>query len=60
LNPAGRAILKAAKYVPAHEPPDEDYPFLFTTGRTVYHFHTRTKTGRAPEVAKRRRRKHET
>ncbi len=23
---------------------------LLTTGRTVYHFHTRTKTGRAPEL----------
>jgi ferredoxin-nitrate reductase len=50
LNPAGRAILKAAKYVPAHESPDEHYPFLFTSGRTAYHFHTRTKTGRAPQL----------
>ena len=25
-------------------------PFALTTGRTVYHFHTRTKTGRAPEL----------
>ena len=30
--------------------PDDDYPLLLTTGRTVYHFHTRTKTGRAPEL----------
>jgi ferredoxin-nitrate reductase len=57
LNPAGRAILKAADYSPPHELPTEDYPLLLTTGRTVYHFHTRTKTGRsrrlqeaAPEV----------
>ena len=28
--------------------PTDEYPLLLTTGRTVYHFHTRTKTGRAP------------
>jgi anaerobic selenocysteine-containing dehydrogenase len=29
----------------------EQYPLLLTTGRTLYHFHTRTKTGRAPQLA---------
>ena len=33
--------------MPPHEEPDDDYPFWLTTGRVVYHFHTRTKTGRA-------------
>ncbi|TDU88836.1 putative molibdopterin-dependent oxidoreductase YjgC [Kribbella voronezhensis] len=46
----GRAILKAADFSPPHEPPDDDYPLLFTTGRTAYHFHTRTKTRRAPQL----------
>lgn len=46
LNPAGRAVLKAAHYQPPHEEPDDQYPFWFSTGRLVYHFHTRTKTGR--------------
>jgi ferredoxin-nitrate reductase len=50
-NPAGRAILKAAHYRPPSEMRDEEFPFSYTTGRTVYHFHTRTKTGRAPELA---------
>ncbi|MGN6406677.1 molybdopterin oxidoreductase family protein [Sinomonas sp.] len=50
LNPSGKAILKAAAYVPAHEIPSEDFPFILITGRTLYHFHTRTKTGRAPEL----------
>jgi assimilatory nitrate reductase catalytic subunit len=27
------------------ESPDEEYPFLLNTGRTVEHWHTRTKTG---------------
>lgn len=47
LHPAGRAILKAATYIPPHEEPDDEYPFALTTGRSLYHFHTRTKTGRS-------------
>ena len=38
-------------YRPSPEVTSADYPLLLTTGRTVYHFHTRTKTGRAPELA---------
>ena len=49
-DPEGRAIIKAAEYFPPPEEPDAEYPFLLTTGRIVYHFHTRTKTGRAPEL----------
>lgn len=33
------------------EEPDDAYPFFLTTGRLVYHFHTRTKTGRSPALA---------
>ena len=43
-------MLKGAEYLPAHEPPDEHFPLQLITGRTIYHFHTRTKTGRAPEL----------
>ena len=50
-NPAGRAHLKAADYEPPHEQPDEKYPFMLTTGRIVYQFHTRTKTGRSPALS---------
>ncbi|MFC7928373.1 molybdopterin oxidoreductase family protein [Streptomyces cinereoruber] len=50
LNPDGKAVIKAAAYLPPHEGPSEEYPFQLTTGRTVYHFHTRTKTGRAPQL----------
>ena len=46
-NPKGRALIKPADYQPPHEQPDADYPFWLTTGRIVYHFHTRTKTGRS-------------
>jgi anaerobic selenocysteine-containing dehydrogenase len=46
-TPRGRAILKTADFRPPHEEPDGQYPFRYTTGRTAYHFHTRTKTGRS-------------
>lgn len=49
-DPQGKAILKAADYQPPHEEPDADYPLWLTTGRLVYHFHTRTKTGRSREL----------
>ncbi|GAA4106522.1 molybdopterin oxidoreductase family protein [Enteractinococcus coprophilus] len=50
MNPDAKAILRAAEYIPPHELPSEEYPFQLITGRTIYHFHTRTKTGRAPEL----------
>ncbi|GAA3223675.1 nitrate reductase [Pseudonocardia petroleophila] len=50
LNPDAKAVLKAAEYLPPHEPPGPEHPFVLITGRTIYHFHTRTKTGRAPEL----------
>ncbi|WP_110293719.1 molybdopterin oxidoreductase family protein [Nocardia tenerifensis] len=49
-DPRGRAIIKAADYAPPHEPPSEQYPLVLITGRTLYHFHTRTKTARAPQL----------
>ncbi|GAB2584108.1 nitrate reductase [Streptomyces capparidis] len=49
-NPEGKAVIRAAEYLPAHEEPDEEHPFQLTTGRTLHHFHTRTKTARAPEL----------
>ena len=46
----GRAVLKAAAYAPPHEEPDDAFPLRYTTGRTVYQFHTRTKTRRARQL----------
>src|SRR3954447_15725247 len=50
LRADGRALLKSAPFKPVHEPTNDQYPLIFTTGRTVYQFHTRTKTRRAPEL----------
>jgi anaerobic selenocysteine-containing dehydrogenase len=49
-QPGGRAFLHAADYEPSPEVTTPEHPLLLTTGRTVYQFHTRTKTGRAPEL----------
>jgi len=50
LQANGRGLLKPAEYVPPVEGPSERFPLQLTTGRRVYHWHTRTKTGRAREL----------
>ena len=50
MNPDGKAIIRAAEYLAPHETPTDDYPLQLITGRTVYQFHTRTKTARAPQL----------
>lgn len=48
LNANGRAILYGFDWSPPVEVPGEEYPFELNTGRNVFQWHTRTKTGRAP------------
>lgn len=45
-TPDGRARLLPVKPKPMPEEPNSEYPLLLNTGRTVEHWHTRTKTGR--------------
>jgi formate dehydrogenase major subunit len=40
--------MKAAHYRPPQEEPDEDFPFLLTTGRVLPQFHTGTMTRKSP------------
>jgi assimilatory nitrate reductase catalytic subunit len=44
----GRARLLAVEWEPFPEQPNRKFPFILNTGRTVEHWHTRTKTGRVP------------
>ena len=44
----GRAKLWAIEWHPFPEQPTKQYPFILNTGRTVEHWHTRTKTGMVP------------
>jgi formate dehydrogenase alpha subunit len=43
----GLGHFSAVEWAPPAEEPDEDYPFVFTTGRVLYHFHTGSMTRRS-------------
>ncbi len=45
-TPDGRARVFATQPVPIRDAPRSAFPLLLNTGRTVEHWHTRTKTGR--------------
>jgi formate dehydrogenase alpha subunit len=42
----GKGAFKPVEYLPPAESPDATYPFILTTGRSPYHFHTGTMTRR--------------
>jgi len=44
----GRAKLICAEWAPFPEQPNHQYPLVLNTGRTVEHWHTRTKTREVP------------
>ncbi len=44
----GKARLIPTSWAMFPEPPTADYPLVLNTGRTVEHWHTRTKTGEVP------------
>ena len=45
-RPDGRAMVHPVEAEPIRDAPRPGFPFLLNTGRTVEHWHTRTKTGR--------------
>ena len=44
----GKARLIPVEWKPFPEQPTNEFPFVLNTGRTVEHWHTRTKTGQVP------------
>jgi formate dehydrogenase major subunit len=42
----GLGVFTPVDWTPPAEVPCEDYPFVLSTGRRLYHYHTRTQTGR--------------
>ncbi len=44
----GKARLLPTTWEPFPEQPTREFPFVLNTGRTVEHWHTRTKTGQVP------------
>jgi predicted molibdopterin-dependent oxidoreductase YjgC len=50
LEPRGRAVFVTAEDQPPLETTDEQFPTIAISGRQAYHWHTRTKTGKAPPL----------
>jgi predicted molibdopterin-dependent oxidoreductase YjgC len=44
----GKAKLFCVEWKPFPEQPNREFPLVLNTGRTVEHWHTRTKTGQVP------------
>lgn len=51
-TPDGRARFAAYHSRGLAEPPDQQYPFVLTTGRLYGHWHTQTRTGRTEKIQK--------
>jgi formate dehydrogenase alpha subunit len=43
----GKGLFKPVEYVESAELPDAEYPYILTTGRILYQYHTRTMTGKS-------------
>lgn len=43
----GKAMFVPVPHIESSELPDDDFPFLLTTGRELYHYHTGTMTRRS-------------
>ncbi len=43
----GKALFTAVPFVASKELPDKEYPFVLTTGRELFHYHTGTMTRRS-------------
>ena len=48
----GKGMFMAIDHRDSAELADKEYPFIFTTGRILYHYHTRTMTGRVEGLNK--------
>ena len=47
-RPDQKAAVRSVTRQPLRRAPDDEHPLVLNTGRTVEHWHTRTKTGRVP------------
>ena len=48
----GKALFSAVPFVASDELPDKEYPFVLTTGRELFHYHTGTMTRRSKGLDK--------
>ncbi|CAJ37466.1 formate dehydrogenase subunit alpha [Methanocella arvoryzae] len=49
-HPDGKGIFMPVQYRPPAEQPDAEYPFVLTTGRILFHYHTGSMTRRSPSL----------
>ncbi len=52
FTPSGKAQFKTPVYQPPDENTDVEFPFGLTTGRVASQWHTRTRTGKVPQLTK--------
>ncbi len=50
--PVGRGKLSAVEFREPAEMPDAEYPYVLTTGRLLFHYHTGTMTRRSPSLVR--------
>ncbi|PKL51438.1 MAG: formate dehydrogenase subunit alpha [Nitrospira bacterium HGW-Nitrospira-1] len=50
--PRGKAAFTAVQYTASKELPDKEYPFILSTGRQLFHYHTGSMTRKVPELNK--------
>jgi len=53
-RPGGKACFVSLKYRPPAELPDDEYPLLLTTERSLYHFHTGTMSRKVEGLERKR------
>jgi formate dehydrogenase alpha subunit len=49
-TPDGLGHFEAVDFKPPAELPDDEYPFILTTGRSIFHYHTGAMTRRTPKL----------
>jgi formate dehydrogenase major subunit len=49
-TPDGLGHFQAVEFKPPAEPPDAEYPYVLTTGRSIFHYHTGSMTRRTPKL----------
>jgi len=49
-TPDGKGHFQSVEYKPPAEPSDREYPFILTTGRVIFHYHTGSMTRRTDNL----------
>jgi formate dehydrogenase alpha subunit len=49
-TPDGLGHFQVVEFKPPAESPDEEYPYVLTTGRSIFHYHTGSMTRRTPKL----------